>query len=67
MRLEITMGEEYLSRVLADLSQRRGNVQEIQDRLDNKVVLAQAPLAELMVNISSIFMYSGSYLNLSKR
>lgn len=48
MRLEITMGEEYLSRVLADLSQRRGNFQEIQDRLDNKVVLAHAPLAELM-------------------
>ncbi|XP_069818896.1 ribosome-releasing factor 2, mitochondrial [Dendropsophus ebraccatus] len=48
MRLEITMGEDYLSSVLADLSQRRGNVQEIQDRLDNKVVLALAPLAELM-------------------
>ncbi|XP_069606511.1 ribosome-releasing factor 2, mitochondrial isoform X2 [Ranitomeya imitator] len=48
MRLEITMGEDYLSSVLADLSQRRGNVQEIQDRLDNKVVIALAPLAELM-------------------
>ncbi|KAM4050074.1 ribosome-releasing factor 2, mitochondrial [Anomaloglossus baeobatrachus] len=48
MRLEITMGEDHLSSVLADLSQRRGNVQEIQDRLDNKVVIALAPLEELM-------------------
>ncbi|KAM3940620.1 ribosome-releasing factor 2, mitochondrial [Leptodactylus fuscus] len=48
MSLEITMGEDYLSSVLADLSQRRGNVKEIQDRLDNKVVLALVPLAELM-------------------
>ncbi|XP_040275571.1 ribosome-releasing factor 2, mitochondrial-like [Bufo bufo] len=48
MRLEITMGEDYLGSVLADLSQRRGNVQEIQDRLNNKVVLALVPLAELM-------------------
>ncbi|XP_044132001.1 ribosome-releasing factor 2, mitochondrial [Bufo gargarizans] len=48
MRLEITMGDDYLGSVLADLSQRRGNVQEIQDRLDNKVVLALVPLAELM-------------------
>ncbi|KAG9488099.1 hypothetical protein GDO78_007737 [Eleutherodactylus coqui] len=48
MRLEVTVGEDYLSRVLADLSQRRGSVREIQDRLDNKVVLAFVPLAELM-------------------
>ncbi|KAM9329772.1 ribosome-releasing factor 2, mitochondrial [Gastrophryne carolinensis] len=48
MRLEITMGEEYLGTVLGDLAQRRGRVQEIQSRLDNKVVLALVPLAELM-------------------
>ncbi|XP_018430215.1 PREDICTED: ribosome-releasing factor 2, mitochondrial [Nanorana parkeri] len=48
MRLEITMGEEYLGTVLGDLAQRRGHVQEIQSRLDNKVILALVPLAELM-------------------
>ncbi|XP_075037923.1 ribosome-releasing factor 2, mitochondrial isoform X2 [Mixophyes fleayi] len=48
MRVEITMSEDYLSSVLADLSQRRGNVHEIQDRFDNKVVLALVPLSELM-------------------
>ncbi|KAM4810156.1 ribosome-releasing factor 2, mitochondrial [Rhinophrynus dorsalis] len=48
MKLEITMGEDYLSSVLADLAQRRGNIQEIQSRLDNKVVVAFVPLAEMM-------------------
>ncbi|XP_068104625.1 ribosome-releasing factor 2, mitochondrial isoform X2 [Hyperolius riggenbachi] len=48
MRLEVTMGEEYLGTVLGDLAQRRGNIQEIQSRMDNKVVSAFVPLAELM-------------------
>ncbi|PIO34091.1 hypothetical protein AB205_0213140 [Aquarana catesbeiana] len=48
MRVEITMGEEYLGSVLGDLAKRRGNVQEIQSRFDNKVILAFVPLAELM-------------------
>ncbi|XP_053557387.1 ribosome-releasing factor 2, mitochondrial isoform X2 [Bombina bombina] len=48
MRLEITLSEDYLSSVLGDLAQRRGNIQEIQSRLDNKVVIASVPLAEMM-------------------
>ncbi|KAM5193708.1 ribosome-releasing factor 2, mitochondrial [Mantella aurantiaca] len=48
MRLEITLCEEYLTCVLGDLSQRRGHIQEIQSRFDNKVILAFVPLAELM-------------------
>ncbi|CAH2296841.1 ribosome-releasing factor 2, mitochondrial isoform X1 [Pelobates cultripes] len=48
MKLEITLGEEYLSTVLGDLAQRRGSVQEIQSRSDNKVIIASVPLAEMM-------------------
>ncbi|XP_051875288.1 ribosome-releasing factor 2, mitochondrial [Pristis pectinata] len=48
MNLEITVDENRLSVVLADLAQRRGNIQEIQNRLDNGVVLASVPLAEMM-------------------
>ncbi|XP_021495250.1 ribosome-releasing factor 2, mitochondrial isoform X2 [Meriones unguiculatus] len=48
MSLEITVTSEYLSPVLADLAQRRGNVQEIQTRQDNKVVIGFVPLAETM-------------------
>lgn len=49
MSLEVTVGEEYLSSVLGDLAQRRGTVRDIQSRHDNKVLLANVPLAEMMV------------------
>lgn len=49
MSLEITTSEDHLSTVLADLAQRRGNIQEIHTRQDNKVVVAVVPLAEIMV------------------
>ncbi|XP_067838814.1 ribosome-releasing factor 2, mitochondrial [Heptranchias perlo] len=48
MNLEITVDEDHLSVVLADLAQRRGSIQEIQNRQDNRVVLASVPLAEMM-------------------
>uniref|UniRef100_A0AAY4AIV5 Elongation factor G2 n=1 Tax=Denticeps clupeoides TaxID=299321 RepID=A0AAY4AIV5_9TELE len=48
MSLEVTVGEEHLSSVLADLAQRRGAVCDVQSRYDNKVLLATVPLAEMM-------------------
>uniref|UniRef100_A0AC11CA88 GTP dependent ribosome recycling factor mitochondrial 2 n=1 Tax=Ovis aries TaxID=9940 RepID=A0AC11CA88_SHEEP len=48
MNLEVTVSRDYLSPVLADLAQRRGNIQEIQSRQDNKVVIGFVPLAETM-------------------
>uniref|UniRef100_A0A4W5JR50 Ribosome-releasing factor 2, mitochondrial n=1 Tax=Hucho hucho TaxID=62062 RepID=A0A4W5JR50_9TELE len=48
MSLEVTVGEEHLSSVLGDLAQRRGAIRDIQSRHDNKVLLATAPLAEMM-------------------
>ncbi|XP_013047569.3 ribosome-releasing factor 2, mitochondrial isoform X1 [Anser cygnoides] len=48
MNLEITVSEDHLSAALADLAQRRGSVQEIQSRQDNRVVVAAVPLAEMM-------------------
>uniref|UniRef100_A0A5G2RAB7 Ribosome-releasing factor 2, mitochondrial n=1 Tax=Sus scrofa TaxID=9823 RepID=A0A5G2RAB7_PIG len=48
MNLEVTVPRDYLSPVLADLAQRRGNIQEIQTRQDNKVVIGFVPLAEIM-------------------
>ncbi|XP_069079962.1 ribosome-releasing factor 2, mitochondrial isoform X1 [Pleurodeles waltl] len=48
MSLEITVSEQLISSVLADLARRRGNIQEIQSRKDNKVVVVSVPLAELM-------------------
>uniref|UniRef100_A0A8C4V6I8 Ribosome-releasing factor 2, mitochondrial n=1 Tax=Falco tinnunculus TaxID=100819 RepID=A0A8C4V6I8_FALTI len=48
MNLEITVSEDHLSVALADLAQRRGSIQEIQSRQDNRVVVAAVPLAEMM-------------------
>lgn len=48
MNLEITVSEDHLTAVLGDLAQRRGSIQEIQSRQDNKVVVAAVPLAEMM-------------------
>ncbi|KAG8010597.1 Ribosome-releasing factor 2, partial [Nibea albiflora] len=48
MSLEVTVGEGHLGTVLGDLAQRRGTVQDIQSRHDNKVLLAAVPLAEMM-------------------
>lgn len=48
MSLEVTVTRDYLSPVLADLAQRRGNIQEIQTRQDNRVVIGFVPLAEIM-------------------
>jgi len=51
MALEVTVGEEHLSSVLADLAQRRGTVCDIQTRQENKVLMATVPLAEIMVSV----------------
>lgn len=48
MHLEVTVPRDFLSPVLADLAQRRRNVQEIQTRQDNRVVIGFVPLAEIM-------------------
>ncbi|ROI16640.1 Ribosome-releasing factor 2, mitochondrial [Anabarilius grahami] len=48
MALDVTVGEEHLSPVLADLAQRRGTICDIQSRQENKVLMATVPLAEIM-------------------
>lgn len=55
MSLEVTVDEEYLSSVLGDLAQRRGTVQDIQSRHDDKVLLATVPLAEMMASVLYLF------------
>lgn len=62
MNLEVTVTREHLSAVLADLAQRRGFIQEIQTRQDNRVVVGFVPLAETMVgtlSLKSIILIQG--------
>lgn len=63
MSLEVTVGEEHLSVVLGDLAQRRGTVRDIQSRRNNKVLLANVPLAEMMVSCCPIHILFGFVLN----
>ncbi|XP_039098003.1 ribosome-releasing factor 2, mitochondrial isoform X2 [Hyaena hyaena] len=48
MNLEVAVNRDYLSPVLADLAQRRGTIQEIQTRQENKIIIGFVPLAEIM-------------------
>lgn len=62
MNLEVTVTRDHLSTVLADLAQRRGSIQEIQTRQDNRVVVGFVPLAETMVgtlSLKSIILIQG--------
>lgn len=62
MNLEVTVTRDHLSAVLADLAQRRGSIQEIQTRQDNRVVVGFVPLAETMVgtlSLKSIILIQG--------
>ncbi len=47
MKLEIFTPEEYLSNIVGNLCARRGKVLNIETRGKQKVILAEAPLAEL--------------------
>lgn len=60
MSLEVTMEEQYLSIVLGDLAQRRGTVRDVQSLHNNKVLLANVPLAEMMVRYRPVHILFGS-------
>ncbi|RKY45382.1 MAG: elongation factor G [Candidatus Omnitrophota bacterium] len=47
MKLEITTPEEYLSNIVGNLCARRGKILNIDTQGNQKIVLAEAPLAEL--------------------
>jgi len=47
MRLQVTTPEEYLGAVTGDLNRRRADVREMEQRGRYRVVLAEAPLAEM--------------------
>jgi len=47
MKVEVTTPEEYMGDVVGDLSSRRGQIQEMVDRNNLKVIRALVPLAEM--------------------
>jgi elongation factor G len=47
MKVEVVCPIEYMGDVIGDLNSRRGQIQEMSDRLQMKVIDAQVPLAEM--------------------
>ncbi len=47
MKLEVVVPAEFLGDTIADLSARRGRIEETKDRLNLKVIDAKVPLAEM--------------------
>lgn len=47
MNIEIVVPEEYMSQCIGDLNSRRGKVLGMEDRVGNKVLRGEVPLAEM--------------------
>ncbi|MDX9813783.1 MAG: elongation factor G [Sulfurimonas sp.] len=47
MKVEVEVPEEYMGDVIGDLNRRRGQVNSMDDRAGNKIVLAFVPLSEM--------------------
>ena len=47
MKVEVTTPEEYMGNIIGDLSSKRGQIEEMSDRANVKVVRAKVPLAEM--------------------
>jgi elongation factor G len=54
MKLEVVMPEEFMGDVIGDLNSRRGQVSEMTERGELKVVNALAPLAEMFGYVTSL-------------
>lgn len=47
MKVEVTTPEEYMGNIMGDLNSKRGQIGEMSDRTNIKVVKAKVPLAEM--------------------
>ncbi len=59
MKVEVNTPEEYMGNIIGDLSSKRGQIEEMSDRANIKVVKAKVPLAEM-------FGYSTSLRSMSQ-
>ena len=62
-KLEVVVPEEYMGDVIGDLNSKRGQILEMTDRGNNKVIYAYVPLAEMfgyVTNLRSMTQGRGS-------
>ena len=54
MKIEVITPEDFMGDVMGDLSSRRGQISEMTDRSNDKVVAAEVPLAEMFGYTTSL-------------
>ena len=54
MKVEVTTPEDYMGNIIGDLSSKRGQIEEMSDRSNIKVVKAKVPLAEMFGYATSL-------------
>ncbi len=54
MKVEVTTPEEYMGNIIGDLNAKRGQIEEMTERGNAKVVLAKVPLAEMFGYATSL-------------
>ncbi|MCW1891834.1 MAG: elongation factor G [Candidatus Uhrbacteria bacterium] len=54
MKLEVVTPEEFMGDVIGDLNSRRGQVQEMTERMGMKIIVALVPLAEMFGYVTSL-------------
>ena len=52
MKLEVVTPEEYMGDIVGDLNRRRGQVNDMSDRNNAKVIKADVPLSEMFGKIA---------------
>jgi elongation factor G len=64
MKAEVIIPEEYLGEVLADLTRRRGKIEEVKETYKTRIILAKVPLAEMFgyaTDLRSLTQGRGSF------
>jgi elongation factor G len=47
MKVEVTVGEEYMGDVMGDINSRRGRIEGMESRMGSQVIRAKVPLSEM--------------------
>ncbi len=54
MKVEVVTPEEYMGNVIGDLSSRRGQIEDMESRMNAKVIFAKVPLAEMFGYVNTL-------------
>ncbi|HNX10851.1 MAG TPA: elongation factor G [bacterium] len=65
MKVEVTTPEEYMGNIIGDLNAKRGQIDEMSDRANIKLVRAKVPLAEMFGYATSLRSMSQGRANYS--